>query len=104
MAIQWTFWEMLTLSDIARTLEVVARDPAIDGLLAILTPQAMTDPTAIAQALAVGQSKRQTDLGQLDGRRNRRTWRTNSRPSWYRHVCLSRHCSTNVYRHVAVVL
>ena len=36
----------------ARTLEVVARDPAIDGLLAILTPQAMTDPTAIAQALS----------------------------------------------------
>ncbi len=35
----------------AHTLEVVARDPNIDGLLAILTPQAMTDPTAIAQAL-----------------------------------------------------
>jgi acetyltransferase len=35
----------------ARTLEVVSRDPDIDGLLAILTPQAMTDPTAIAQAL-----------------------------------------------------
>lgn len=36
----------------ARTLEIVARDPAIDGLLAILTPQAMTDPTAIARALS----------------------------------------------------
>jgi acetyltransferase len=35
----------------ARTLEVTSRDPNIDGLLAILTPQAMSDPTATAQAL-----------------------------------------------------
>jgi acetyltransferase len=32
----------------ARTLEVVARDPNSDGLLVILTPQAMTDPTLVA--------------------------------------------------------
>ncbi len=36
----------------ARALEVAAADPAADGLLVILTPQAMTDPTATAQALA----------------------------------------------------
>ena len=36
----------------ARSLEIVSQDPNIDGLLAILTPQAMTDPTAIAHALA----------------------------------------------------
>jgi acetyltransferase len=36
----------------ARTLEVTSRDPNIDGLLAILTPQAMSDPTATAQALS----------------------------------------------------
>ena len=35
----------------AKTLEVTSRDPNIDGLLAILTPQAMSDPTATAQAL-----------------------------------------------------
>ncbi|MGO9471002.1 MAG: bifunctional acetate--CoA ligase family protein/GNAT family N-acetyltransferase [Isosphaeraceae bacterium] len=35
----------------ARTLEATAKDPNIDGLLAILTPQAMTDPTATAQEL-----------------------------------------------------
>jgi acetyltransferase len=35
----------------ARTLEVAAQDPNIDGLLVILTPQAMSDPTATAQAL-----------------------------------------------------
>lgn len=35
----------------ARALEIVARDPGVDGLLTILTPQAMTQPTAVAQAL-----------------------------------------------------
>ncbi|MGO9599777.1 MAG: bifunctional acetate--CoA ligase family protein/GNAT family N-acetyltransferase [Isosphaeraceae bacterium] len=35
----------------ARALEVTAKDPSIDGLLAILTPQAMTDPTATAENL-----------------------------------------------------
>src|SRR5271157_5326636 len=35
----------------ARALEVTAKDPNIDGLLAILTPQAMTDPTATAENL-----------------------------------------------------
>jgi acetyltransferase len=33
----------------ARALEVVARDPNNDGLLVILTPQAMTDPTLVAE-------------------------------------------------------
>jgi acetyltransferase len=35
----------------ARSLEITAKDPSIDGLLAILTPQAMTDPTATAEHL-----------------------------------------------------
>jgi acetyltransferase len=35
----------------AQALEVAAADPATDGLLVILTPQAMTDPTATAKAL-----------------------------------------------------
>jgi acetyltransferase len=35
----------------AKALEITARDPSIDGLLAILTPQAMTDPTATAEHL-----------------------------------------------------
>jgi acetyltransferase len=35
----------------AKALAVTARDPNIDGLLAILTPQAMTDPTATAEHL-----------------------------------------------------
>lgn len=35
----------------ARTVELVARDSNTDGILAILTPQVMTDPTATAEAL-----------------------------------------------------
>src|SRR5262249_31358787 len=35
----------------ARTLNVIAQDPFIDGFLVILTPQAMTDPTATAREL-----------------------------------------------------
>ena len=36
----------------AKTLETAADDPESDGLLVVLTPQDMTDPTATAQALA----------------------------------------------------
>jgi len=35
----------------AKALEIAAADPGSDGLLVILTPQAMTDPTATAKAL-----------------------------------------------------
>jgi acetyltransferase len=35
----------------ASSLEITAKDPNFDGLLAILTPQAMTDPTATAEHL-----------------------------------------------------
>src|SRR6516162_7613632 len=35
----------------AKALEIAARDPNSDGMLVILTPQAMTDPTRIAEQL-----------------------------------------------------
>jgi len=35
----------------AKAVELVAKDPNTDGLLAILTPQSMTDPTQIAEQL-----------------------------------------------------
>jgi acetyltransferase len=35
----------------AKSLEIAGKDPAADGLLVILTPQAMTDPTQTAEAL-----------------------------------------------------
>ena len=36
----------------AKALEIAARDPNSDGILVILTPQAMTDPTKTAEVLA----------------------------------------------------
>lgn len=36
----------------AKTLEVCAKDKNVDGILVILTPQSMTDPTAVAIELA----------------------------------------------------
>jgi acetyltransferase len=35
----------------AKSLEIAAKDPNTDGMLVILTPQAMTDPTATAECL-----------------------------------------------------
>ena len=35
----------------AKALEIAAKDPASDGMLVILTPQAMSDPTRIAEQL-----------------------------------------------------
>jgi acetyltransferase len=35
-----------------KAMEVVAKDPALDGILVILTPQGMTDPTAVASRIA----------------------------------------------------
>ena len=35
----------------AKALEIAAKDPNSDGMLVILTPQAMTDPTQIAEQL-----------------------------------------------------
>jgi acetyltransferase len=35
----------------AKALEVVAKDPGADGMLVVLTPQDMTDPTSIAEQL-----------------------------------------------------
>jgi len=47
--------DVLGDADAARfvqALRIVAKDAAVDGLLAILTPQAMTHPTSIAQEVA----------------------------------------------------
>jgi acetyltransferase len=37
----------------AKALEIASQDPGADGMLVILTPQAMTDPTQTAEALKV---------------------------------------------------
>jgi acetyltransferase len=50
----------------AKTLEVAARDIGADGLLVILTPQAMTDPTATARKL--------TRFAKIDGKPVLASW------------------------------
>lgn len=50
----------------ARALEIAARDPSSDGLLVILTPQDMTDPTLTADAL--------TRHARLDGKPVLASW------------------------------
>ena len=35
----------------AKSLEIAAKDPSIDGMLVVLTPQEMTNPTQIAEKL-----------------------------------------------------
>jgi acetyltransferase len=44
----------------AKSLDIAAKDPNSDGLLVILTPQAMTDPTQTAEALRA--------LGKIEGK------------------------------------
>ena len=53
----------------AKSLEIAAKDPNIDGMLVILTPQDMTDPTQIAEKLKpYAQGSGQASAGELDGR------------------------------------
>ncbi|EDR27069.1 hypothetical protein, conserved [Entamoeba dispar SAW760] len=40
-----------TASTYQKTLDVVIKDPQIDGVVVVLTPQAMTDPVAVAKSL-----------------------------------------------------
>ena len=76
----------------AKALEIAANDPNSDGLLVILTPQAMTDPTATAEKLkAFGHDRRQAGAGQLDGRRRRGGRRGHPEPRRHPDLRLSRH-------------
>ena len=56
----------------AKAVEIVLKDKDVDAVLVILTPQAMTDPTATAQAVGQGGRPRpQAGAGGLDGRPRR---------------------------------
>ncbi len=48
----------------AKTLEIAAKDPLSDGLLVILTPQAMTDPTQTAAQVKSTVEAKQTEFSQ----------------------------------------
>ncbi|HEX37813.1 MAG TPA: bifunctional acyl-CoA synthetase/GNAT family N-acetyltransferase [Candidatus Cloacimonetes bacterium] len=52
----------------AKAVELCAKDKNVDGLLVVLTPQAMTDPTGVAKKVAeVGKSCRKTLLASWMG-------------------------------------
>ena len=87
----------------AKALEIAAKDPNSDGMLVILTPQAMTDPTRIAEEVeAPRPAGRQTRPRQLDGRRGCGGGRGDSQPRQYSHLPLSRHRRPRLQLHVAV--
>ena len=63
-----------------KAVEIVARDENNDGLLAILAPQAMTDPSATAEKLRpFGKIENETIAGQLDRRSRCRSGRGDTR-------------------------
>ena len=65
----------------AKAVEIAAKDPNSDGLLVILTPQAMTDPTQTAEHLKpYAKHRRQADAGKLDGRRRGGRRRSHPQP------------------------
>jgi acetyltransferase len=82
----------------AKTLEIVAQDPQSDGMLVILTPQDMTNPTQTAELL------RQTDSRELDGRRGYRRRRRNSQPRRHPDVFVSGHRRSHVHVSLAIFL
>ena len=85
----------------AQALEVAAKDPNTDGLLVVLTPQAMTDPTQTAEQLeALCQDRGQAGPGQLDGRGRRRGRRGDPPSRRHPDVPLSRHGRPRLQCHV----
>ena len=87
----------------AKAVEIAAKDPNSDGLLVILTPQAMTDPDADRGALeAVCKAGRQADFGELDGRRGGSGGRGNSEPGEHSDLPVSGYRGARVHLHVAL--
>jgi acetyltransferase len=89
----------------AKALEIASKDPNSDGLLAILAPQGMTDPSEVATSLqAYAHTSGKPLLASWIGRGQRRP-RTES-PEYRRHsdLSLSRHRRAHIHLHVALQL
>ena len=86
----------------AKAVEIAAKDPNSDGLLVILTPQAMTDPTPPPSSSNRSRSSWQTDPGELDGRRSRCGWRGDPQQRRHPDLPLSRHRRARLRLHVAL--
>ena len=89
----------------AKALEIAAKDPHSDGMLVILTPQAMTDPTLIAEQLKpLARAGGQAAARQLDGRRGCGRRRGDPQPRQYPHLPVSRYRRAGLQLHVEVQL
>ena len=87
----------------AKSLEIAAKDPNSDGMLVIMTPQAMSDPMGTARALgAVRSPGRQAGAGELDGRGLRGIGRGDFERSGNSHFPVSGYGGESVSVHVAV--
>ena len=86
----------------AKSLEIAAKDPNSDGLLVVLTPQAMTDPTKTAEALKTvceaGRTSRCWPVGWAGPRS--RAGVDISEPRRHPRIPLSRHRRASVPIHV----
>ena len=82
----------------AKALEIAVKDPSSDGLLVILTPQAMTDPTETAEAFErLRRDSRQAGARELDGRHGRGRGRGDSERGEHSDLRLSRHRGARLY-------
>ena len=87
----------------AKAVALAIQDPATDGTLVILAPQAMTDPAAVAQQLAAlptGQCKAADR--ELDGGLGRCAWRGDSEGGRNPRLPLSRFRNPHFSVHVAL--
>ena len=88
-----------------KAVEIVSRDPNSDGLLVILTPLAMTDPTQTAERLAAcAKLDRKPVLASWMGGAQSRRGRGNSQSGQYPHLSRSRYRGARLPLHVAVQL
>ena len=90
-AIRSTCWATPTPSGTRRRWRSRPQDPDSDGLLVILTPQDMTDPTRTAEALRqLRAHRRQAGARELDGRRRGGRRRRHPEPRRHPDVRVSR--------------
>ena len=87
----------------AKTLETAAGDPDSDGLLVILTPQDMTDPTATAERLApYANGHEEARARELDGWTGRRGGGVDPERRRHPYLRLPRYGRPSFHEHVAV--
>ena len=89
----------------ASSLEITAKDPNIDGLLTILTPQAMIDPTATAEDLRQhAKISGKPVLASWMGGAGRRGWSADPQPGGHSLLRIPRYGRPRLHAHVALVV